>query len=190
MFFVLHVCFWLYICKFLSKTKCFLCNFAYFDNNFTFFIAFYYKKFVLSLLCLLTLFLGAGYFGICVKHFDDNMVYADAVEIKGTIYKIGTQKNCKQIIYLTDTLIDDCPMNANVMIQVYDNLNVFEYNDIGNVIIFEQELQVLDLYEFDDEMASSFLYQNNLKYYTDVNTQNIALLEHKDYFSQKNKRFD
>lgn len=151
------------------------------------FTAFYFKKFVLSLLCLLTLFLGAGYFGVCLKHFDNTVVYAEAVEIKGTIYKVGSQKSCKQIIYLTDSSIDDCPMNANIMIQVYDNLNVFEYNDIGNVIIFEQELQVLDLYEFDDEMASSFLYQNNLKYYADVNTQNITLLEHKDYFSQKIK---
>lgn len=151
------------------------------------FTAFYYKKFVLSFLCVITIFLGAGYLGICVKNFNDTELYSNSVSVSGVIYKVGAQKDCKQIVYLTDLKINGLDANANIMLQVYDSTSVFAYNIIGNTVQFSEELENMDLYTFDDELASSFLYQNNIKYYSSVNTGNITFVEHKDFLNQKIK---
>lgn len=141
----------------------------------------------LSLLILAAVCIYSGIFGFnFVKFkFEKITTFTNTVEVVGKVAFCSNQKYNYQVIYIDDLKIDNKNIDGKIMLKVTDYSDAGKFGEVGNVLKFNAVLNNCDLYEFSDEIPSTFFVDNNIKYFSTVYASNVNLIDFDFSFAEK-----
>ncbi len=153
----------------------------------TIFCCIYYKHFILMFVLIATLGAGYGYTELRIKKYEDTPVYADPVNIIGTIHNADAEMNGYQVVYLSDLSFDGKKVSGMLKLKVNDSTSVFKCNTLGNVILLNTFVAKQGLEYNDKEILNSYNMYKNIKYYATINVSYVTVLEYNPSIAQRIK---